>query len=120
MAMYCKKVAFCSGHTVVKSGSESDMLDALYSIGPIRYLHVCTCTCTWYTVSMVYNPLLSSMMCKSVSVDATSYSFKFYHGGTYTDDSCSTKKLNHAMLVVGYGSYGGQDYWLVKNRYLRT
>ena len=52
----------------------------------------------------------------SVSVDASSFSFKYYHGGTYVDESCSNKKLNHAMLLVGYGSSGEQDYWIVKNR----
>ena len=52
-----------------------------------------------------------------MSVDASSFSFKYYHGGIYVDDNCSNKKLNHAMLLVGYGSYGDQKYWIVKNRY---
>lgn len=111
MAMYCKKVAFCSGHTTVKAGSESDLLDALYSIGPVRYTQKQMADCF-----LCLNPHYHHIC--SVSVDASSYSFKYYHGGTYTDDSCSTKKLNHAMLLVGYGTYGGQDYWIVKNRYL--
>ena len=53
----------------------------------------------------------------SVSVDSNSYEFQFYSGGLYVDYSCSSSKLNHAMLLVGYGtSNGGQDYWILKNR----
>lgn len=52
----------------------------------------------------------------SVAVDASSYTYQFYSSGIFYDDSCSTNKLNHAMLVVGYGSYNGISYWIVKNR----
>ena len=32
--------------------------------------------------------------------------------------NCSRTKLSHAMVIIGYGSYNGQDYWLLKNRYI--
>lgn len=35
--------------------------------------------------------------------------------GVYDDPQCS-QKVNHAVLVVGYGTLNRQDYWLVKNR----
>ena len=104
MESYCKKVAYCSGCRRVESGSETDLFDALYTIGPIRFVYTCI------------ECVLSFKCYCSISIDASSYSFKYYHGGIYVEESCSTKKLNHAMLLVGYGSYGGQDYWIVKNR----
>ncbi|XP_064201678.1 procathepsin L-like [Anguilla rostrata] len=42
-------------------------------------------------------------------------SFHSYRGGLYDDPSCSSAKTNHAVLVVGYGTDSGKDFWLVKN-----
>ena len=45
-------------------------------------------------------------------------SFQYYTNGIYFDTDCSKTNLNHAMLVVGYGtdSITGLDYWILKNR----
>lgn len=42
-------------------------------------------------------------------------SFFKYTSGVYDDPSCSSQSPNHAMLVVGYGTEDGVDYWLIKN-----
>lgn len=36
--------------------------------------------------------------------------------GIYDEPSCNPNNLSHAVLLVGYGSEGGQDYWIIKNR----
>lgn len=58
----------------------------------------------------------------SVMVDASSYTFKYYKGGIYCSGSCSSTNVNQAMLAVGYGtdSSTGEDYWILKNRYIHT
>lgn len=53
----------------------------------------------------------------SATVDASSYTYQFYSGGVFYEEDCSTSKLNHAVLVAGYGSDNGVPYWIVKNRY---
>ncbi|XP_016947815.1 procathepsin L [Drosophila biarmipes] len=40
---------------------------------------------------------------------------KSYDGGIYDDDECNKGEPNHSILVVGYGSENGKDYWIVKN-----
>merc|ERR1712180_395242 len=79
-------VATVSGYHDTQPGSENDLTNALARVGPV-----------------------------SVAIDAGSSSFRRYRSGVHYSRSCSSRRLNHAVLAVGYGSEGGQDYYLVKN-----
>lgn len=81
-----KNGATVTGFVDVKSGDEDDLKKAVAEIGPV-----------------------------SVAIDASHFSFQFYHSGVYNSWLCSSTKLDHGVLAVGYGTYQGKDYWLVKN-----
>lgn len=74
----------------IPSGSETDLMAAVAEIGPV-----------------------------AVAIDHRHRSFQFYSYGVYSPENCSnySKDLSHEMLVVGYGTHSGRDYWLVKNSY---
>jgi cathepsin L len=50
----------------------------------------------------------------SVAIQANRMVFQSYTSGIITSTNCGTN-LDHGVLVVGYGTEGTQDYWIVKN-----
>lgn len=57
----------------------------------------------------------------SVAMDASHSSFQLYAAGIYDPFLCSSTRLDHGVLAVGYGTgpsgifHTETDYWLVKN-----
>merc|ERR1719246_24817 len=50
----------------------------------------------------------------SIAIEADQSSFSAYQSGVFDNTSCGTA-LDHAVLLVGYGSENGQEYYLMKN-----
>jgi cathepsin L len=77
-----------SGFVSVPTGDEAALVQASASAGPI-----------------------------AISIDASHMSFVFYYSGVYYEPACQNgpDDLDHAVLLIGYGTEDGQDYWLVKN-----
>ena len=81
-----KVVANVSGDVTLPRGSESSLQVAVAEVGPVP-----------------------------VAIDAGHYTFQMYSGGVYYEPNCSSYSVDHAVLVTGYGSYVGDEYWMVKN-----
>lgn len=50
----------------------------------------------------------------AVSIEADQRSFQLYTSGVYDNPDCGTT-LDHGVLLVGYGTMDGKDYYRVKN-----
>lgn len=68
------------------------------------------------------NELALTEACKekgpiSVAIDGAWISLRFYKSGVYYEPQCYTTKLNHGVLVVGYGTEEdtGKEFYWVKN-----
>ena len=58
--------------------------------------------------------MASAMQPISVSIEADARSFQLYTSGVYDNADCGTT-LDHGVLLVGYGTMDGKDYYRVKN-----
>ncbi len=77
-----------TGYSKIQKNNESELTAAIATVGPI-----------------------------SVSIDSSQRTFMHYNTGVYSDPDCSSKVLDHAVTVVGYGTQDGLDYYIVKNSY---
>jgi cathepsin F len=52
-----------------------------------------------------------------LSIAMNANMFKFYRKGImqYSAATCSSRQLNHAVNIVGFGVSGGVKYWIVRN-----
>ena len=77
----------CNGFTQSLPGDETALKRAIYLNGP-----------------------------HSVAIDAGHDSFQLYASGIYYEPNCTTTNLDHAVLLVGYGTDADKnDYWILKN-----
>jgi len=56
--------------------------------------------------------------CVSIGIEADQIAFQHYSSGVL-DGKCGTS-IDHGVLVVGYGTEDGKDYWKVKNSWGET
>ena len=77
-----------TGFVDIQKGNETELQMAVATVGPV-----------------------------AVAIDASHISFQQYKSGVYDEPKCSSTRVDHTLLVVGYGIDQCTDYWLAKNRY---
>ncbi|KAI9236582.1 MAG: hypothetical protein BYD32DRAFT_418325 [Podila humilis] len=83
----------------ITQGDEDALLQAVATVGPVSAL-----------------------------IDGSQLSFELYNGGVYNEPLCNSllREVGEplegyvAVTIVGYGTYYGEDYWLVKNSFGTT
>lgn len=62
-----------------------------------------------------YLALLSAVAIGPVAVTVDASTWDRYSSGIYDGCNQQSPSLDHGVLLVGYGTENGLDYWLIKN-----
>ena len=115
---------------IEKNGGLCTEEDYAYTSGTTKTAGTCDTSCTVVSGSEIIsytdvkansdNDMMSALAQQpvSIAIQADQKDFQLYKSGVFTG-SCGTK-LDHGVLVVGYGSLDGDDYYRVKNSWGTT
>ena len=115
---------------IKKNGGLCSEADYSYESGDTKTSGTCETTCSLVIDSMISDyvdvkPKSDDAMMTalnkqpvSIAIQADQKDFQLYKSGVFTG-SCGTK-LDHGVLVVGYGTSNGEDYYLIKNSWGTT
>lgn len=56
-------------------------------------------------------------LCSHFDVFPVDWFLCCFRTGIYKESACSSTRLDHGVLAVGYGSEDSEDFWIVKNRW---
>ena len=115
---------------ISKNGGLCTEAEYPYTSGDTRNAGTCETTCSIVTDSDIKSyvdvkpnsddAMMSALNQQpvSIAIQADQKDFQLYKSGVFTG-SCGTQ-LDHGVLVVGYGTSEGEDYYLVKNSWGTT
>ena len=66
----------------------------------------------WSKESDLYELIAKGPVVVQVEANAR---FQLYTGGIFNDPACKGQILDHDLLLVGYGTENGVDYWIARN-----
>ncbi|ELR20475.1 cathepsin L, putative [Acanthamoeba castellanii str. Neff] len=79
------KATYLAKYVRIGAGNEQQLLDAVATVGTV-----------------------------SVAINAGTQQFSYYSGGILDVANCGNRPT-HAVLLVGYGTENGKDFWILKN-----
>lgn len=111
--MYILWYGIARGDEAVYTAKQSDGCDTSIYFYPHQFPNM---------THVVKGPSTDEEMMKQVvalgpvvtRMDINHQSFMLYGSGIYEEPECSNR-TNHAVVVVGYGTENGSDYWLILN-----
>ncbi|EGG23293.1 hypothetical protein DFA_05425 [Cavenderia fasciculata] len=77
------------GYIRIQNGSEADLQEVIATIGPV-----------------------TGAIDTHLGIDPDFY---FYQSGVYSSPICTSWSYDHQIHIIGYGTYQGTDYWLIRN-----